>query len=101
MNKNSCSFPHTRFPELENAVSLAFPYEELTTQKHVSRRSYQDENTYHSVCLYTLVSDACEAALSKQSSGNPLEGGQALPPTMTTAALRSPSCSDDPLCKGL
>lgn len=55
----------------------------------------------HSVCLYTLVSDACEAALSKQSSGNPLEGGQALPPAMMTAALRSPSCSDDPLCKGL
>lgn len=59
------SHPHERVPELENVGSLTFLYEKLT-QKHVSRRSYQDENTQRSVCLYTLVSDACESALSKQ-----------------------------------
>lgn len=81
MNKNCCSLTHRRVPELENVVSLAFPYEKLT-KKHLSHRSYQ-------------VSDAFEAALSKRSRGNSLEGGQALPPLMMTATLRSPSCSQE------
>lgn len=51
MNKICCSLTHTRVPELENVVSLAFPYENLT-QKHLSHRSYQDENTQHSVFIH-------------------------------------------------
>lgn len=65
MNKNCCSLTHTRVPSLEDVGSLTLLYEKLT-QKHLSHRSYQDENTQRSVCLCTLMSDACEAALSKQ-----------------------------------